>query len=67
MAFKDMIKRLHEDPLFQRFIKEVLIPGAPKVMPFNPSSDNTDQWKYHSGVREGYRLALSEIGVKIDG
>ena len=65
MAYADFIKRLNEEPWFQQFVDEVVMPDAPEIETFNPSQDNTEMWKYASAMREGYRLCLQKFGVRL--
>jgi len=60
------IQKLHEEVWFQDFIKNELEPEIPIVPSFNPSEDNTDDWKQKSGLREGYLLALTKMGINHD-
>lgn len=64
MAYKELIIRLTHDPEFQGFVKDELIPAMPTVPSYNPSNENVERWKYDSGMREGYLLALQLLGVK---
>ena len=64
MRYKEFLVKLREEEWFQRFLAEELIPDIPTLETFNPNSDNTDAWKYGSGVREGYLLCLQKLGVK---
>lgn len=39
----------------------------PQIQPWNPSSDKTEKdWIYTSGMRAGFALALSRLGLKED-
>lgn len=64
MNYKDFLKNLHEQEWFQRFVKEELIPNTPRLDSWNPTKDNTDQWKHASGMREGYLMCLQMLGVR---
>ena len=64
MAYKEFLQQLHEQEWFSRFVKEVLIPGTPSIPTYNPSSDNTERWKYDCAMREGYLECLKNLGVK---
>jgi len=64
MDSKAFLKRLHEEPWFQEFVKKELIPGTPEVPAYNPSKDNTERWKYDSAMAEGYRLCLQKLGLR---
>lgn len=41
--------------------------AAPAIPTFDPTENpNRETWIYYSGMREGYKLALSYLGVKLD-
>lgn len=67
MKYKVQLSKLITEPWFQGFVKNELEPGIPPIPQFNPE-DNTgvDKWKYQSGMREGYLLALTKLGVTDD-
>lgn len=66
MPYKDFVKRLTEEEWFKSFTRDVLLPKAPIVPSYNPTNDNTSHWKYDSAMREGYRLCLMHLGVRLD-
>lgn len=59
-------KELHELQSFWtavRFLRE----QAPDIPAFDPANENAvEEWKAASQKREGYRLALSHLGVSLD-
>lgn len=59
-----MFKELYESEEWFRLKLKELENETPPIPKFDPSSDNTDQWKYDSGLREGYRLLLAKINPK---
>jgi hypothetical protein len=63
VKYKDFLKNLHEQEWFQRFSQEELIPNIPSVPEWSPGVDNTEQWKYASGMRSGYLICLQMLGV----
>jgi hypothetical protein len=65
MATNEFVKQLNEQQWFQTFIEKEVAPDMPQVPSFDPSSDNTERWKYDSAMREGYRLALLKFGVRL--
>lgn len=40
-----------------------LINGVPEIPVYHPGRE-ADEWKYASGLKEGYKLALQHLGVK---
>ena len=56
-------------PQFDAVMKELLA-NAPEVPGYIAGLDNPEKqvsdWKYRSGVREGYLLCLSNLGIKHD-
>lgn len=66
MAYKDFLAQLNSEVWFQKFAEDVLKPSIPEVPTYNPSSDNTERWKYDSAMREGFLLCMSLLGVKND-
>ena len=64
MAYAEFVKQLHESDWFKKFIEEELLADMPRVPAYNPAEDNTERWKYDSGLREGYLLCLQKFGVK---
>ena len=67
MAYAEFLKRLTEEVWFNKFVEEEILPDIPRVPPYNPAQDNTERWKYDSGLREGYTLCLRKFGVKFNG
>lgn len=66
MAYKEYLKRLHDERWFQQFVEEEMKPRIPSVPSYNPNEDNTSRWKYDSAMREGFLLCMSILGVKND-
>lgn len=59
-----MFKELYEAEEWFRLKLIELENEAPPIPKFDPSEDNTDQWKHDSGLREGYLLLLAKINPK---
>lgn len=57
---------LHQRTGFKDWLQDVEdnAPILPAFDPQNPESQSV--WAYRSGMREGYKLALSYLGVKLD-
>ena len=64
MAYKDYLKVLNDELWFKQFIESEVKPNIPQVQAYNPSSDNTERWKYDSGMREGFLMCMTILGVK---
>lgn len=65
---KAMLKQLNDDPGFSILRDEILIKDVPEIMPWRPTdvtSGKEDTWKYESGLKEGYLLALRKLGIKL--
>lgn len=60
------LKTLHAEPWFQNWIKEVE-KSMPPIPTYNPGDQkhNAETWAYWSGMKEGYKLAISHIGVNL--
>lgn len=56
-----MFKQLYENEEWFRLELKRLEDETPSLPKFDPSRDNTDQWKYDSGLREGYLLLLAKL------
>ena len=62
---REYLTNLHGNENFQALMED-LVREAPHPRPYVPSNDSPDQttrWVYESGLEEGYRLALSHLGV----
>lgn len=54
---KTYLLELRSDPRFQSLVEEVKR-NVPKLPEYNPENDNTEDWKYTSGTRDGYKLCM---------
>ena len=60
--FAEHLAQLRAQAWFQALLKEEMIPLCPSVPSFTPNKTESD-WKYGSGMRDGYLLALKHLGV----
>jgi hypothetical protein len=58
MANREYLAELRGDPRFSALMKEAQ-QACPEVPPFDPSNDNTDEWKHVSGIKQGFDLVMS--------
>lgn len=57
---------IHQRSGFKDWLEDVEN-GAPIISSFDPQNPEPKEvWAYRSGMREGYKLALSHLGVKLD-
>lgn len=63
--YAEHVAQLRAEPWFQSMLSEHLIPLCPDIPAYHPGKTESD-WKYESGMRAGYLLALSHLGVGID-
>jgi len=61
--YREFVRRLHENEVFQQYAKDVLLPRTPPIKRWTPDAKEI-QWVYDSGMRDGYLLALSNLGFK---
>ncbi len=51
---------------FSAWLKDIE-KDCPRIPPFDPKGENDQNaWAYYTGMEEGYKLALSYLGVKLD-
>lgn len=61
------LKELLSDPRYLAIVESVRR-ETPKVPEYGPKqAQGHDDWVYYSGLREGYRLAAQQFGVRYDG
>jgi len=58
----EVISFMKSHPLWEDFEKE-FTQSRPRLPAFNPHEDNTAQWKYESGRRDGFDLALKLLKI----
>lgn len=64
--YTEQLSNLRASVWFRNFVLEEVVPIAPQVQEYAPGKTESD-WKYSSGMRHGYLLALKHIaGVDID-
>jgi len=57
---------IHQATGFKDWLDDVES-GQPTLPLFDPNGENhPNSWAYFSGLREGYRLAISKLGVQLD-
>jgi hypothetical protein len=58
---------VHKNPNFPVFM-ELVESQKPLLPTYNPNdhSDGSDDWKYMSGMSDGYKHCLSLLGVELD-
>lgn len=59
---KEYLRELGADPRFQRII-DSMARARPSVPEYRIGAD-VDEWKYRSGMRAGFDLALTFLGVQ---
>lgn len=62
---KAYLLELRSDPRFQALVNEVLS-KVPIIPGYNPANDNTEDWKFESGCREGYIQCMTILGMEIN-
>lgn len=65
MVSNAFLKQLNEEPWFKAFLENDVVPDIPQIPAYLSSDDNTEQWKYVSGMREGYLMCLRKLGVYV--
>lgn len=65
MDYTEHLSQLRAQAWFQSMLKENMIPLCPDVPAYSPGKQEAD-WQYGSGLRAGYLLALTHLGVEID-
>lgn len=50
---------------FQEFAKE-LIEETPEIIPFDGTKESAERMKLMSGIKQGYELCLTKLGVNYD-
>lgn len=67
MDYSENLSSLRAQAWFQALLKDQMLPQSPKVPEYIPREDDPEgRWKYGSGLRVGYLLALKHLGVEID-
>lgn len=57
---------LYQNPSFKDWVDDIES-DCPRIPSFDPKGENDENaWAYYSGLEEGYKLALSHLGVKLD-
>lgn len=65
-GLKEYKKQMVADSMFQQIIKSTKI-NCPKIPQYNPNSENTEEWKAKSLMKEGYALCFYHItGLKLE-
>ena len=68
MNYSEHLSQLRAQAWFQEMLKNQMLPECPDVPQYFPREDDPEgQWKYGSGLRAGYLLALKHLGVEVNG
>lgn len=64
---KQLIAEFHHNGKFKAWLADIEV-EKPKIPLFNPkdSTHTENVWAYYSGMEEGYKLALSHLGVNLN-
>ena len=64
--YESFLLELNSNPMFQVMLKEKILPSRPQVPTYHPSKQNTEDWKYQSGLRDGFDIVLQLLKVKYE-
>jgi len=64
--YESFLLELNSNQMFQTLLKEKILPQRPHVPVYHPSKNNTEEWKYQSGFKDGFDLVLQLLKVKYE-
>ncbi len=64
--YSQNLQQLRAQPWWAEFVRKVLIPGVPEIDSFHrdyAGRGYESAWRFESGQRDGYLLALQQLGI----
>lgn len=62
---KVYVSDLCKNPLFVSYLKQQVKPQMPPSKPWQAGASESE-WAYNTGIRDGFKLAFTHLGVNID-
>lgn len=65
-VYESLLLEINSNPIFKQFVDKEVLPHRPTIPTYHPSKNNAEDWKYQSGLRDGFDLMLQLLKVNHD-
>ena len=65
-VYESLLLEIHSNPIFKQYLEKEVLPRRPSIPTYHPGKNNVEDWKYQSGLRDGFDLMLQLLKVKYD-